>query len=91
MNDLTTPHESPTAMRAALFAVAVTSIATYYLFGLIHKFTHHRPLGAATLAVMVLGVFFGSWLLAARLGVNKTAARVALGVALLHVVTRAFI
>lgn len=78
-------------MSPALFAVAVTSIATYYLFGLIHKFTHHRPLGAATLAVMVLGVFFGAWLVAARLGVNKTGSRVALGLALLHVLARAFI
>lgn len=91
MNDNTTPHEPYAATRPALFAVAVTSIATYYLFGLIHKFTHHRPLGAATLAVLVLGVFFGSWIVAARLGVNKTAARAALGVALLHVIARAFI
>lgn len=83
MTEQTTPLplKSP-VLEATLFATALTSVATFFLFGVIHKFTHHRPLGAATLAVMVAAVFLGALALSARLRVGTNVARGALGLAL---------
>jgi hypothetical protein len=78
-------------LNAALFATALTSVATFFLFGAIHKFTHHRPLGAATLAVMVVAVFFGCFAVSARLRVSATVARAALALATLTVVALTFV
>lgn len=91
MNNEATPLLRSPALNAALFATALTSISSYFLFGLIYKFTHHRPLGAATLAVMVVGAFFAWFALSARLRVGPTLARAAFGVAFLVAVTLTFV
>jgi hypothetical protein len=78
-------------LSAALFATALTSVVTFFLFRLIHEFTHHRPLGAATLAVMVVTAFFGLFAVGARLRVSPTVARAALGVALVTIAALAFV
>jgi len=85
------PLSQSPVLNAALFATALTSIAAFLLFGLIHRFTHHRPLGAATLSVMIVCVFFAFFAVSARLRIGSTLARVALGVAGLAILTFAFV
>lgn len=82
---------SSRALDAALFATALTSLAAFFLFGLIHRFTHHRPLGAATLAVTIVLVFFAFFAVSARLRVSPTVARAALGVATVALAALAFV
>lgn len=93
MNESAAPDsrtQSP-LLNAALFATALTSVATFVLFGMIHRFTHHRPLGAATLSVMIVGVFFAFFAASARLHIGRTVARAALGVAALAIVVFTFV
>lgn len=93
MTDQTAPGslaQNP-VLNAALFATALTSVGAFFAFGAIHKFTHHRPLGAATLAVCVVALFFCLFALSARLRVSAVVARAALGVAALLAVALTFV
>jgi hypothetical protein len=92
MNDL--PARSPftaPAANAALAAVALTSVSAVVEFRLIQKFTNHRPLGAATLAVLVVFTFFALFAVTSRLRVNATVARAALGLAAVLLVAMLFV
>jgi hypothetical protein len=64
-------------MWPAVFAAAVSGLVSALLYAGIFQFTHHRPLGAATLAVMSLGVFVGSFAIAWRWRVGRALALVA--------------
>jgi hypothetical protein len=70
-------------LQAGLFAASITSVVSVFLYGAIHKFTNHRPLGAATLAVLVLFMFFALFILSARFRVKSLPARISVLVAVL--------
>ena len=82
MNDnAAEPFWKTRAFNAALFAAALTSVVAAFLFSMIQRFTHHRPLGAATLTVLTVIAFFGLFASSARFGVGPMVARVAVLVA----------
>jgi hypothetical protein len=58
----------------AVFAAGCVGLAAPALYLGIIKFTHHRPLGAATLAAMSLVVFVFLLAVAWRLNVGRTLA-----------------
>lgn len=66
---------------AALFAASGTSLVACFLFDAIQKYTHHRPLGAATLAILTVLVFLGLLVSSARFRVGPRIARASLVVA----------
>lgn len=92
MNEL--PDRSPftaPAANAALVAVALTSVSAVVLFRLIEKFTNHRPLGATTLAVLVVFTFFALFAVSSRMRVNATLARATLALAAVLLVVMTFV
>lgn len=63
---------APPWSSTTLAASALTSVVAFALFGLIKQATNHRPLGAATLAVLVGVMFVALLIIARRLRVNDT-------------------
>lgn len=75
------PFWKTRAFNAALFAASLTSVVAAFLFSMIQRFTHHRPLGAATLTVLTVIAFFALSASSARFGVGPLVARLAVLVA----------
>lgn len=74
---------------AVFAAAALGALAPILYFG-IHEFTHHRPLGAATLSVMCLAAFLGLYALSWRLRVGRSVALVALATTVFGLAVVAF-
>lgn len=68
----------PRALSACLAGVALAAPIVAVLGHLIEQKTHHRPLGAATFAVLALGLALGSALLVGRVLSVLTAGRASL-------------
>jgi hypothetical protein len=83
--------QSPTTtFWPAVFAASVLSALAPVLYFGIHKFTHHRPLGGATLAVATMAAFVFLLAVAWRLKVGRTPAVVAVVVTTIGLAMAAF-
>jgi hypothetical protein len=56
----------PSAIQMVPIGILFAAGPLAYLGGVLHAHTHHRPLGAATFAVLSLGILLGCFALAAR-------------------------
>lgn len=61
----------PGVFWSALFAAALTASLSAVFYGGFHRLTHHRPLGAATLAVLVTATFVGVFAVSWRIGIGR--------------------
>lgn len=71
---------SPNGVWSAVFACALTGIAAPVLYYAIYRFTHHRPLGAATLSIACLVAFGAALAFSWRIGVGRKVALAAVSV-----------
>lgn len=71
--------DARTLLWPAVFAAGAMGLIALVLYLGIHAFTHHRPLGAATLAIISGVAFLLVFVVAWRLRIGRTPALAALG------------